>query len=70
MIRYRFTPDGTKAFINSVWGDIFQALERDTIQDCDIFITIGKREIKIPMLADNMETIENTIQECLENTEG
>ena len=69
MIKYAFTADGVNAFLESVWGDIVHALDRDDLDDLDIFITIGNREIKIPITADNIETVENAITDCLQNGE-
>lgn len=70
MIKYPFTADGVSAFLESVWGDIARGLEADNLEEFDIFITIHDREIKIPICADNIETVENAIQECLYNWEG
>lgn len=65
MIKYQLTADGVGAFIDSALGDTFQALERDHPENCDIFITIGEREIRIPTGADTFGEIELALQKCL-----
>ena len=69
MIKYSLTADGVKAFLDSALADTFDALDRDNVEECDIFITIGEREIRIPTGADNFGAIEQAIKECLQNEE-
>ena len=70
MIKYRLTADGVSAFLEDVWGDVLKALEKDRLDDCDIFITIGNRELWIPITAQILETVENAVNECLNEWEG
>ena len=69
-IKYQLTADGVAAFLASALADTFEALGRDHPEDCDIYITIGEREIRIPTGADNFGTIEQALHDCLENEEA
>jgi hypothetical protein len=70
MIKYQLTADGVGAFIDSALGDTFQALEGGHPEECDIYITIGEREIRIPTGADTFGEIESALRECLAIEEG
>lgn len=70
MIKYQLTADGVGAFTDSALGDTFEALKRDHPEECDIFITIGNREIRIPTNADAFGEIESALRECLAIEEG
>lgn len=68
-IKYHLTADSVKAFLDSALEDTFRALDRGHEEECDIFITIGNREIRIPTGADNFGTIEQALLDCLQNEE-
>lgn len=60
-VKYDFSTHGIKAMYNDSLEEIFSALadenENFTIEDLDIKITIGNREIKIPIAADIFELL-------------
>lgn len=63
-IKYPFTHDGVKLFMESAYDDIFAALEAGNVSaDHDIFITIGNREIKLPSTAWAYQCLEEYLQE-------
>lgn len=53
MIRYQFTKEGIEAFEQDTLHDIFTEMDKQDahLEDFDIFITIGNREIIIPIFA-------------------
>ena len=64
MIKYDFTPEGVAVFLDAVWGDIFHTLETDgPMEDLDIFVTVGSREIRIPANAIAFEALETFLAE-------
>lgn len=64
MIKYNFTPNGVAAFLAAVWDEIFYTLENDgPMEDLDIFVTVGDREIKIPANAIAFEALETFLAE-------
>ena len=70
-IKYPFTKDGAKLFMQSAYDDIFAALEAGTVSaDHDIFITIGNKEIQIPSLAWAYEMMEYYLQEVIADYYG
>lgn len=69
MIKYQLTAESLRAFLDSALGDTFEALGRDHPEECDIFITIGNREIRIPTGADNFNAIELALYDCFANEE-
>lgn len=69
MIKYQLTRESTIAFLDYSLDDIWHAIATDTAEDCDIFITIGKRELRIPICADHFATIEQAILDCLADEE-
>lgn len=70
-IKYPFTQDGAKMFMEAAYDDIFSALEKGTVSpDHDIFITIGNREIQIPSLAWAYQCMEEYLQEVISDYYG
>lgn len=70
-IKYPFTKEGTKLFMQSAYNDIFAALEAGTAStDHDIFITIGNKEIQIPSLAWAYEMMDYYLQEVIADYYG
>jgi hypothetical protein len=65
MIKYQLTPESAKAFLASVEADTFAALDNGTMEEQDVFVTVGNREIRIPMFAAVLEALETFVQECL-----
>lgn len=60
-VNYDFSSQGIKAMYNDSLGDIFSALEGKhpdfAIEEMNIKITIGNKEIEIPMYADAFEML-------------
>lgn len=70
-IKYPFTREGTKLFMESAYGDIFAALEAGTVStDHDIFITIGNKEIQLPSTAWAYQCMEEYLQEVVNDYYG
>ena len=70
-IKYPFTRDGIKLFMQSAYDDIFTALEAGTVStDHDIFITIGNKEIQVPSLAWAYQCMEEYLEEVVNDYYG
>ena len=70
-IKYPFTSDGAKLFMESAYDDIFAALVAGTVSaDHDIFITIGNREIQLPSTAWAYQCLEEYLQEVISDYYG
>jgi hypothetical protein len=70
-IKYPFTHDGIKLFMQSAYDDIFAALASNDIStDHDIFITIGNREIKVPSTAWAYQCMEEYLHEVATDYHG
>ena len=70
-IKYPFTRDGIKLFMDTAYDDIFAALENGTVSsDHDIFITIGNKEIQIPSLAWAYEMLGYYLKEVIDDYYG
>lgn len=63
--KYSFTQYGIKAFEQDTLNDIFEEMEKGghRIEDYDIFITIGEREIRLPICADAHNGIVELLQQ-------
>lgn len=56
VVKYSFTKAGSKAFCDDVVGEFFEAMDKDEdLRAYNIHVTVGKRTIEIPMLADIYE---------------
>ena len=66
MIKYQLTPESTAAFLEAVLSDTFEALATDRVEEQDIFVTVGNREIRIPTSADAYEALASFVKECEE----
>lgn len=70
-IKYPFTHDGAKMFMQSAYDDIFAALEAETVSsDHDIFITIGNKEIQLPSTAWAYQCLEDYLREVIDDYYG
>ncbi len=65
LIKYPFTPESVEAFTGSTLAETLEAIDAGDAEDQDIFITIGNREIKIPMNADTFSALEDFLKNCL-----
>ncbi len=67
-IKYAFTADGIKTFEQDTLDDIFAEMDKggNHIDDFDIFITIGNREIRLPICADAHAGIIELLQQIYE----
>jgi hypothetical protein len=72
-IKYPFTKDGIKWFEDDTLADIMNHLDNDnpndrheSENDFNIFITIGNREIKVPMIPESFESITDFLKTTLE----
>lgn len=75
-IKYPFTNDGVKWFEDDTLADIMNHLNNDepndrneSITDFNIFITIGNREVIVPMLPETFESITEFLKNTLEELE-
>lgn len=75
-IKYPFTKDGIKWFEDDTLADIMNHLNNDdpndrheSIADFNIFITIGNREVIVPMFPETFESITEFLKNTLEELE-
>ena len=75
-IKYPFTKDGIQWFEDDTLSDIMNNLEHDdpndrneSITDFNIFITVGSREIKIPLQPETFEEMTTFLKNALKETE-
>jgi len=67
-IKYAFTREGAAAFIGHVLADTFHALDTGgTVEN--ICISVGHREIMIPMFAEQYEELSVYLEKAIENEE-
>ena len=69
-IRYPFTKDGVKLFMEYAYADIFAALDRGDPTTDQIYITIGQREIVVPNTAWAYQMLEDYLQEVVDDYYG
>lgn len=67
-ISYAFTRAGISAFIDSVLGDTFHAIEIEDFAP-PIEIIVGNRKIEIPMYAEQYEELSEYLQNVIETEE-
>ena len=66
--KYAFTREGISAFLDAALGDTFHAL--DTGGDVNpIVISIGDRELVIPMFAEQYEELTVYLEKAIETEE-
>lgn len=75
-IKYPFTKDGIKWFEDDTLADIMNHLNNDdpndrheSITDFNIFVTIGNREIIVPMIPESFESITDFLKTTLNELE-
>ena len=68
-IKYPFRKEGVKWFADDTINDIMNAIENGDPNDFNIFITIGNREIEIPLAPETYETLENFLENILKEIE-
>lgn len=75
-IKYPFTKDGVKWFEDDTLADIMNALEHDdpnerceSIEDFNIFITIGNREIRVPLFPETFEDVTELLKNAVKEME-
>ena len=75
-IKYPFTKDGIQWFEDDTLADIMNNLEHDdpngrneSINDFNIFITVGSREIKIPLQPETFEEMTAFLKNALKEVE-
>lgn len=61
-IKYPFCSAGVKMFLDDTIHDI---LDGNT-EDCDIFVTIGNREIRIPIAPESYEHLERMLNDFVD----
>lgn len=67
-IKYSFTRDGIAAFLDTILGDTFHALENgDDVND--IVISVGDKEITVPMFAEQYEELNTYLHKAIETEE-
>lgn len=73
VIKYPFTKDGIQWFEEDTLADIMNDLENDSpiesTNDLNIFITVGSREIKIPLLPETFEEMTTFLKNALKEVE-
>lgn len=69
-IRYPFTRDGAKLFMEYAYEDIFAALERNEMKTDPIVVTIGQREMVVPNTAWAYQMLEDYLHEVLADYYG
>lgn len=68
-IKYPFTKEGVEWFRDDTINDIMNAIENGNTEDFDLFITIGNREIKIPLAPETYETLEKFLENTIKEME-
>ena len=75
-IKYPFTKDGVKWFEDDTLADVMNHLENDnpddrneSIKDFNIFITVGSREIMVPLLPETFEEMTAFLKNALKEVE-
>ena len=75
-IKSPFTKDGIKWFEDDTLADIMNHLNNDNpydrnenIKDFNIFVTVGNREIIIPMMPETYEALTDFLKNTLEEEE-
>lgn len=68
-IKYPFSKDGVKWFADDTINDIMNAIENGNTEDFDLFITIGNREIKIPLAPETYEALEKFLENTIKEME-
>ena len=67
-IKYSFTKPGVAAFLESALADTFHALDTGGAVE-NICISVGTREIVIPMYAEQYEELSVYLEKAIESEE-
>lgn len=65
-IKYPLSVDGVKMFEDDTLHDIMNAIHKGNADDYDIFVTIGNREIRIPINAETFDELTTLLKCALE----
>ena len=69
-IKYEFTKAGIEAFKDRASADFFAEMEKpfddQQLEKYDILVSCGKHQIRIPLGAEEWNSVEEMLDECLE----
>ena len=70
-VNYRFNKAGVKAFVDGASADFFADMDDggEHLDQFDIVVSCGKHQIKIPLGAEEWNSLEEMLNECLEVNE-
>ena len=70
-VNYRFTKAGVKAFIDGASTEFFEDMDNggEHLDQFDIVVSCGKHSIRIPLGAEEWNSLEEMLNECLEVNE-
>ena len=70
-VNYRFTKAGVKAFVDNASADFFEDMDNggEHLDQFDIVVSCGKHQIKIPLGAEEWNSLDAMLRECLEVNE-
>ena len=63
---HQFTPEGVRAFLDDIFGDVMDALHETGTYEGDIYITVGSRTIALPMIPETYEALEHALHDTAE----
>ena len=63
---HQFPPEGVRAFLDDVFGDVMDALNETGTYEGDIYITVGSRTITLPMIPETYEALEHALHDTAE----
>lgn len=66
-VKYDFNKEAVEMMYKDTVGECFEALANGIIDEVEFKIQMGNQVIKIPVHADNLETIFAALKECVEN---
>ena len=70
-VGYRFTKAGVKAFLDNASADFFADMDDggEHLDQFDIVVSCGKHSIRIPLGAEEWDSVDAMLRECLEVNE-
>ena len=70
-VGYRFTKAGVKAFLDNASADFFADMDDggEHLDQFDIVVSCGKHSIRIPLGAEEWNSVDTMLRECLEVNE-
>ena len=63
---YGFTSEGVRMFLDDVIGDVMDSLHETGAYDGEITITIGSRQISVPMVAETYEAMDRALLDSVD----